>query len=279
MQPQDRKESLKERLYRIIFESDTPTGRRFDILLLYAILLSTLVVMLESVREVREAYGFYLTVIEWVFTIVFTVEYIVRLYSARKTWGYVFSFYGLIDLLSILPEYLSLLAISSQYLMVIRIFRLMRVFRVLKLARFMRESDVLLKSFQASRAKIAVFLFAVLNVAVIMGTIMYIVEGEKTGFTSIPRSIYWAVVTMTTVGYGDIRPDTAMGQFLALILMILGYGIIAVPTGLVGVEVAKNQLQSPQENVFGKDTICNNCGHTAHLKDARYCQNCGASLG
>lgn len=276
--PKDHKKSFKERLYIVIFESDTRLGKFFDVVLLWAILISTGLVMAESVSEIHDKYGTHLIRLEWVFTILFTIEYGIRVYSARKPLEYIFSFYGIVDLLSILPSYLSLLEFSTQYLMIIRIFRLMRVFRVLKLARFMKESDVLWKSFKASRAKIAVFLFAVINVAIIMGTIMYIVEGGENGFSSIPRSVYWAIVTMTTVGYGDIHAHTALGQFFSMSLMILGYGIIAVPTGLVGVEIAREQIAHSGVIPEFKDTVCNNCHHSNHLKSATFCHKCGAQL-
>jgi voltage-gated potassium channel len=280
MSKQDNSSSLKEDLYVIIFGTDTKAGKRFDIILLILIVLSTLAVMLESVSELRDVYGFWFTFSEYIFTAVFTIEYALRLWTARKPLGYALSFYGIVDLLSVLPTYIALVVTSSQYLMIIRIFRLMRVFRVLKISRFMNESDALWNSLKASRAKIGVFLFAVFNVAVIMGTIMYIVEGGENGFTSIPRSIYWAIVTMTTVGFGDIHPHTDLGQFFAIILMILGYGIIAVPTGIVGVEMfnttnsATTSSIEPQLNAVH----CNNCGRTGHFEDAKFCMQCGSQL-
>ena len=273
-------EEIKDELYTVIFGTDTKAGKRFDVILLILILLSTLAVMLESVAELRNLYGIWFTIAEYIFTILFSVEYILRLWTARKPLGYATSFYGIVDLLSILPTYLALVITSSQYLMIIRIFRLMRVFRVLKIARFMNEADTLWNSLKASRAKIGVFLFAVFNVAVIMGTIMYIVEGGENGYTSIPRSIYWAIVTMTTVGFGDIHPHTDLGQFFALILMILGYGIIAVPTGIVGVAMFNSPDQdkpsTPQPIVNA--THCNNCGRSGHLDGAKYCMQCGSEL-
>jgi voltage-gated potassium channel len=273
------KQSLRERLYIIIFGTETAAGRRFDIVLLWLIVLSTIIVMLESIEEVKLFAGSWLLWLEFLLTGLFTIEYILRLWTSRKPMGYAVSFYGIIDLLSILPTYLALFITSSQYLMVIRVFRLMRVFRVLKLARLMKEADTLWLSLKASRAKISVFLFAVFNVAVIMGTVMYIVEGGENGFTSIPRSIYWAIVTMTTVGFGDIHPHTALGQFFSLILMILGYGIIAVPTGIVGVEMIKDAKSGKNVSHYLLDERhCNNCGRTGHLEDANYCQTCGNKL-
>lgn len=279
MEAQKDNNSTKERIFELIFGTETTAGRNFDVILLWLIVLSTIVVMLESITGLRDAYGDWFMWAEYAFTFVFTIEYVLRLWTARKPIGYATSFYGIIDLLSILPTYLALVITSSQYLMVIRIFRLMRVFRVLKVARFMNEADSLWNSLKASRAKIGVFLFAVMNVAVIMGTIMYIVEGGEHGFTSIPRSIYWAVVTMTTVGFGDIHPTTDLGQFFSLILMIMGYGIIAVPTGIVGVEMVKSGTPNPPvraPNVVR--THCDNCGLSGHIEGSNYCRNCGAQL-
>lgn len=273
------KSTLRQRLFVIIFGTETPAGKRFDVVLLWAIVLSTLAVMLESVSEFKDAYGEWLRYAEYGFTILFTLEYALRLWTARKPWGYVFSFYGIIDLLSLLPTYLTLFLASTQYLMIIRIFRLMRVFRVLKLGRSMREADALWHSLKASRAKIGVFLFAVFNIAVIMGTVMYIVEGGENGYTSIPRSIYWAIVTMTTVGFGDIHPHTDLGQFLSVVLMILGYGIIAVPTGIVGVEMFRDsKTGKPTVPVTLSEEHCNNCGRTGHIEGAHYCMQCGSEL-
>jgi voltage-gated potassium channel len=264
------KQAIREKLYIIIFGTDTPAGKYFDITLLWAIVLSTVAVMLESVKEIQEEYGQLLLIAEYAFTILFTIEFIMRLWVS------------IVDILSILPTYLMLFAVSSQYLRVIRIFRLMRVFRVLKLGRSMREADVLWISLKASRAKIGVFLFAVLNVAAIMGTVMYIVEGGENGFTSIPRSIYWAIVTMTTVGFGDIHPHTDLGQLVSVVLMILGYGIIAVPTGIVGVDMIKSAGAAAGENPSGESIIldkhCDNCGKSGHLEDSIYCRNCGVHL-
>lgn len=272
--------NLRDRLYIIIFGTDTPAGKAFDVALLWAIVLSTLVVMLESVSEIHDEYGSILLYAEYIFTFLFTIEYILRLWTSRKPWGYVFSFYGIIDILSILPTYLMLFASSVPFLQVVRIFRLMRIFRVLKLGRSMREADALWISLKASRAKIGVFLFAVFNVAVIMGTVMYIVEGGENGFTSIPRSIYWAIVTMTTVGFGDIHPHTDLGQFFSVVLMILGYGIIAVPTGIVGVDMMKTNVggDNPSHERMLLTKHCDNCGESGHLEDSVYCRKCGVRL-
>jgi len=274
-------QSIRERLYIIIFESDTPAGKYFDIALLWAIVFSTIIVILESVKELRDVYAIWFDALEIFFTIIFTIEFVLRLWTARKPMGYATSFYGIVDLLSVLPTYIELIITSSHYLMIIRVFRLMRVFRVLKLGRSMKEADALWLSLKASKTKIGIFLFAVFNVAVIMGTIMYIVEGGENGFTSIPRSIYWAIVTMTTVGFGDIHPHTDLGQFVSVILMILGYGIIAVPTGIVGVEIFKDPALKPNKSpsaITLESTHCNNCGRTGHLPSSNYCMQCGASL-
>ncbi|NQV52739.1 MAG: ion transporter [Flavobacteriales bacterium] len=275
MQTQPDKKLLRNKLYVIIFGTNTPAGKYFDVILLWLIVLSTVVVMLESITAFREDYGPWFMWAEYAFTLVFSIEYGLRLWTARKPLGYALSFYGVIDLLSVLPTYLALVITSSQYLMIIRIFRLMRVFRVLKIARFMNEADALWNSLKASRAKIGVFLFAVLNVAVIMGTIMYIVEGGENGFTSIPRSVYWAIVTMTTVGFGDIHPNTDLGQFFSVILMILGYGIIAVPTGIVGVEMIRGNEGA---SINLSNTHCNNCGLTGHIEGSKFCRHCGSPL-
>lgn len=262
----------RAKMHEVIFEADTPAGKRFDIILLWAIVLSVLAVMLESVPDIREKWGFELIVIEWGFTILFTIEYIARLLSVKKPLKYVFSFFGIVDLLSILPTFLGIFVQGTGSLMVVRILRLLRVFRVLKLIGFLKEAKVLVNALQSSRRKIMVFLLSVVALVVIMGTIMYIIEDPEAGFTSIPRSIYWAIVTLTTVGYGDIAPETALGQFLASVIMILGYAIIAVPTGIVGSELAKPPL--PETNT----KACRNCSREGHTDDAEYCRFCGHEL-
>ena len=229
---------LRAKLYEIIFEADTTAGKWFDIVLLWAILLSVLVVFLESIAKLRVSYGNIFYYLEWFFTILFTVEYALRIFSTRRPLGYIFSFYGVIDVLAILPTYLSLVIVGSQYFLVIRILRLLRVFRILKLTHMMRQAAILKRALIASRGKIAVFLFAVLSLIVIIGAVMYVIEGPENGFTSIPFSMYWAIVTMTTVGYGDVSPQTTLGQIFASFVMIIGYAIIAVPTGIVSVEMA-----------------------------------------
>ena len=234
----EKERDFRNKLYEIIFEADTLGGKWFDIVLLWAILLSVLVVFLESISELRVSYGGIFYYLEWFFTILFSIEYALRIISAKKPFGYIFSFYGVIDVLAILPTYLSLVIAGSQYFLVIRILRLLRVFRILKLTHLIRQAAILRKALIASRGKIAVFLFAVLTLIVIIGAVMYVIEGPENGFTSIPFSMYWAIVTMTTVGYGDISPQTAIGQIFASFVMIMGYAIIAVPTGIVSVEIA-----------------------------------------
>ena len=231
-----RKHSLKRHIYEVIFKANTPAGKIFDIGLFIAIILSLIAVMLETVPGIREDYGDEMRLIEWVFTVLFTLEYVLRIYSVIRPRHYVTSFYGIIDLLSILPTYLGLLFAGSQALMVIRGIRLLRVFRVLKLSRYLFEAEMLGKALRASRRKITVFLLAIVTIVMIAGAVMYVVEGGQNGFDSIPKSIYWAIVTLTTVGYGDISPGTTLGQMIASFIMILGYGILAVPTGIVSVE-------------------------------------------
>lgn len=261
----------KEKLYELIFEADTRPGKLFDLSLFVFILLSVALVMLESVQSIRQNYHGILKISEWVITIIFSLEYILRILIVRRPWRYIFSFYGVIDFLSVIPTYLSLLILGSQSLIVIRMLRLLRIFRILKLTRYTHAGVSLARAIWASRAKISVFIFFVIILVVVLGTVMYLVEGEANGFTSIPRSIYWAIVTLTTVGYGDISPVTALGQFLASIIMILGYAIIAVPTGIVTAEIIK----TPQ----GENTqVCPNCLHDKHDDDAVFCKKCGAAI-
>jgi len=263
--------SLKQKLYRIIFDTDTKKGKLFDISLLIIILLSIFFVMLESVSSISEKYGSMLKIAEWIITIIFSAEYLLRILIVKKPSKYIFSFYGIIDLLSFLPSYIGLVIIGGHSLMIIRALRLLRVFRILKISRYTKESKKLMVSLRASRAKISVFLFAVMMIVIIIGTLMYLIEGEENGFTSIPRSIYWAIVTLTTVGYGDIAPQTTLGQFVASIVMILGYAIIAVPTGIVSAELTKIKHNISIHN-------CPNCLQESHDSDATYCKYCGANL-
>ena len=263
----------RARLHQIIFEADTPAGRAFDITLIVMIVLSVFLVSFESVGGLtRESYR-WLRGAEWVITVAFTLEYTLRLRAVRRPLAYATSFFGVVDLLSILPSYISLLVPGGQYLVVIRVLRLLRVFRVLKLARFVDESRVLVRAMRASVRKIAVFLLTVLTIVVVVGALMYVVEGRENGFTSIPRSMYWAVVTLTTVGYGDIAPQTTLGQAIASLVMILGYGIIAVPTGIVTAELA----HFPRTTQVSTQA-CPNCGVGGHEYDARFCRRCGSAL-
>lgn len=266
---------LRSHLHEIIFEADTPAGKRFDVLLLWAILASVLTVLLESVPELSARYAQAFFIAEWGFTAVFTAEYILRLVVVRKPLRYAFSFYGLVDLLSILPSFLGLMLPQSASLRIVRILRLLRVFRIFKLVGFIKEGAVLRKAFKAGQRKILVFLLAVLTLVTIMGTVMYILEDEAAGFTSIPRSIYWAIVTVTTVGYGDIAPVTVGGQVLASVIMILGYAIIAVPTGIIGAEWMRHGMNQP---VHTNTQSCPDCGKEGHADDAVHCKHCGAQL-
>jgi len=266
----------KHQLHEIIYEADTPAGKFFDIALIVAILVSILVVMLESVEAIDQKYHQILNISEWVITILFTIEYIVRIISIKKPKVYIFSFFGIIDLLSTIPKYLSLFIGGSHYLVAIRALRLLRIFRVLKLVRYLGASAKLTKALKASRAKIFVFIFAVVILCSILGTVMYLVEGNSnSGFTSIPRSIYWAIVTLTTVGYGDIHPITPLGQLIASMIMILGYGIIAIPTGIVSAEYVK----STEKNSIPTNTqVCSNCNAIKHIDNAKFCFKCGAEI-
>ena len=262
----------QEKLYEVIFLHHTPAGRAFDLILMMVIIASVLVVMLESVSGVRAQYASQLIAAEWVFTILFTIEYILRLVCVRSKLRYARSFFGIVDLLAVLPTYIGLFFASAHYLMIIRILRLLRIFRILKLARFLSEADVLISALKASRAKITVFLGSVVTLVVVMGTLLYIIEGEAHGYTSIPQSVYWAIVTITTVGYGDISPQTPLGRFVASILMIMGYGIIAVPTGIVSVELHEaTRRRTP-------GIVCPQCGEKGHVAEARYCRMCGGKL-
>ena len=263
----------RARLHEVIFESDTRAGRYFDLALIWLILLSVATVVLESVREVREQHGRLLYTLEWVFTLLFTVEYFLRLLSVRRPLRYATSFFGIVDLLAIIPTYLSVFLPGSQYLLVIRILRLLRVFRLLKLSEYVTEADTLRLALRASRRKISVFISAVVLLVVIIGALMYVIEGEAHGFTSIPVSIYWAIVTLTTVGYGDLSPKTSLGKMLASVVMVIGYGIIAVPTGIVSVELAQAVRE---KKVSGQS--CPSCSAEGHDPDAIYCKYCGATL-
>jgi voltage-gated potassium channel len=260
------------KLHEVIFEADTPSGKLFDILLIISIILSVIAVMIDSVRSIHSQHSSSLYAVEWFFTLLFTIEYLLRLFAVKRQLGYALSFYGIIDLLAILPTYLSIIIPGSQYLLVIRILRVLRIFRVLKLAQFLVELRTLTRALRNSVRKITVFLFAVLTLVVILGSLMYLIEGEANGFTSIPRSIYWAIVTLTTVGYGDISPQTNLGQVLAAIIMIVGYSIIAVPTGIVTVEMAR------ADNTKISTQVCPVCSAEGHDSDAVFCKYCGSNL-
>lgn len=257
------------RMTTVIFGTDTRGGQAFDVALILCIVLSVGVTALDSVSGVHARYGRILDVVEWGFTVLFTIEYIARLWAAPSTFRYAVSFFGVVDLIAVLPTYFSLVLPGTQVLIVVRALRLLRIFRVVKLFKYLRAADLLMQALRASRQKIAVFVFTVLISVMIFGTVMYVIEGGANGFTSIPRSVYWAIVTLTTVGYGDISPHTTLGQAMAAVIMILGYGIIAVPTGLVSVELAK---------ASGRKRTCWSCGREAQDDDAVYCKRCGTKL-
>ena len=265
--------TLRDKLRIIIFEADTKAGRGFDVTLIGMILLSVLTVMLDSVPQINAKYGQQLYYAEWFFTVLFTVEYAVRLWCIEHSWGYAKSFYGVVDLLSVLPTYLSLWFPGAQFFLAVRILRVLRVFRVLRMVRYVGEAELIAQALAASRRKIIVFVASVLALMVIFGALMYVVEGgTNPAFASIPHSIYWAVTTMTTVGYGDITPTTPLGQSLASFIMIMGYGIIAVPTGIVTLEL--NEANRRQANT----RTCSDCSAEGHSREASYCWRCGAPL-
>ena len=272
--------NLKNKLHTIIYEADTPMGKLFDVVLLILILVSVILVMLESVTSIDTHYHDFLYFGEWVITIFFTIEYILRIITVKKASNYIFSFYGIIDLLSTIPLYLSFILAGSNALLAVRALRLLRVFRILKITRYMGEANKLNKALRDSKPKIFVFLFAVLILSIIAGTIMYLVEGEQSGFVSIPISVYWCIVTLTTVGFGDIAPVTPLGQFIAAIIMIMGYGIIAVPTGIVSAEYASkktNTVDDP-EYIHVNTQSCQNCNENNHNDNAEFCHKCGSTL-
>ncbi|MEQ1862022.1 MAG: ion transporter [Chthoniobacteraceae bacterium] len=265
---------FRERLWRIIFLSDTPAGRAFDVALLWIIGASVLVVMLESVDSLRAEHGATFRILEWVFTIVFTIEYALRLWVVRRPARYARTFFGVVDLLAILPSYLELFLLGSHYLMMLRVLRLLRMFRVLKMAHHIGEAGVLLNALRASRTKISVFLFSVLALVSVEGTIMYLLEhGTNEGFSNIPQAIYWAVVTITTVGYGDVSPITVPGKMMASLIMLTGFAIIAVPTGVVAAEMGRELARNRSAR-----RRCGECGWEDHDPRARFCQQCGTEL-
>lgn len=284
------KHNWRTKLHEVIYEADTPSGKLFDIALLIAILTSIVVVMLDSVSHIANKYHDSLYIAEWIITIFFTIEYVLRIISVKKPFKYIFSFYGIIDFLSTIPKYLSLLIGGTQALLALRALRLLRVFRILKLARYLGASNQLSNAIKASRAKIAVFLYAVLIASIIFGTVMYMVEGEENGFTNIPKSVYWCIVTLTTVGFGDIAPATPLGQFIATLIMILGYGIIAVPTGIVSAEYTKasndeddkkklSNVPKGDLDIMSTNTqSCSSCLNENHIDGAKFCFKCGETL-
>lgn len=266
---------LQRELHTIIFEADTPAGRRFDIILLIFIVLSILLVNLESVPSINSKYGFTLYLFEWLLTLFFTVEYIMRLYCSYNRKAYALSFYGIIDLLAIIPTYLSLIVAGSHSLMIIRALRLLRVFRIFKMVGFLHQGTFIINALKASRNKIFLFMFFIFVMVNIVGSVMYLIEGgANSGFDSIPRSIYWAIVTMTTVGYGDISPVTNLGQFLAAVVMIMGYAVIAVPTGIVSSEMVRSSKKAEEVST----QVCMNCSREGHDSDAVYCKYCGSEI-
>ncbi|MGB5171097.1 ion transporter [Eudoraea sp.] len=268
------KKGWKFKIHEIIYGTHTPAGKLFDIILLVVIVYSIFIVMLESIPSMDTKYHTFFDISEWVVTILFTIEYILRLICIRKPKDYIFSFFGIVDLLSTIPKYLSFFIGGSQYITAFRALRLLRVFRILKLVRFVGESNNLLRALRASRTKIFIFVFFVLVISVILGTIMYLIEGPEHGFNSIPHSVYWTIVTLTTVGYGDISPETGFGQFIATLIMIIGYGIIAVPTGIVTVEIAKGNKNQKNDD----ELACPSCATEKHQENAKHCYNCGSPL-
>ena len=271
MKLKNKKSNWKHRLHEVIYEADTSAGKLFDVVLLITIITSIVLVMLESVEKIDLKYHDALYTGEWIISILFSIEYFLRIISIKKPTKYIFSFYGIIDLLSTLPKYVSLILIDSHNLAVLRALRLLRIFRILKITRYIGASNRLLLALRSSRAKISVFLLFVLILCIILGTIMYMIEGAENGFTSIPRSVYWAIVTLTTVGYGDIAPITALGQLIASAIMILGYAIIAIPTGIIG-------SQMMNTNIHTNTQSCPNCMRDSHQDEAIFCYHCGDKL-
>ncbi len=263
--------SWRRRLHEIIFEAETVGGKTFDVLLIWTIIISVVVVILESVKSIRADYGNLLLGAEWGLTIVFTIEYVLRLSSVRRPLRYATSFFGVIDFLAIVPTYISLFIPGVQYLLAIRILRLLRIFRILKLAEYVSEAEVITSALKASAKKISVFLLAVLALVTIIGSMMYVIEGEENGFNNIPTSIYWAIVTLTTVGYGDLSPQTSIGKAFASLVMIMGYGIIAVPTGIVTVELSRSVRAISTQ-------VCHECHTQDHDADAIFCKYCAGKL-
>jgi len=264
----------QSKLHEIIYEADTPAGKFFDIILLVVILSSIVLVMLESVKTIDARYHNFLNISEWVITFLFTIEYIARIISVKKPFKYIFSFYGIIDLLSTIPKYLSLIFVGTHHLVALRALRLLRIFRILKLVRYIGESNNFIIALKASRIRIFVFILFILILCIILGTIMYLIEDDSSGFTSIPESVYWAIVTLTTVGYGDIAPVTPFGQLIASLVMIMGYSIIVIPTGIITAEIVKDSIKNVQINTQS----CPNCSVSKHRDIAKFCYKCGHLL-
>ncbi len=267
------KKSWRSKIFKIIYHSDTLAGKWFDILLIVFIVGSVLTIILDSVAELNAQYGSWFKILEWFFTIIFTFEFIIRLISIRRPMRYVFSFFGIVDILSILPTYLSLFIGGAQHLLILRILRILRVFRILKLVRYTKEAQLLTQSLANSRHKIFVFFFFIITVLILFGSIMYLIEGPENGFNSIPDGIYWAVVTLTTVGYGDIAPHTVFGRIIASLIMLTGYSIIAVPTGIFAAEFNKES-----KRIRDKARVCTTCNLKGHTRNAIYCRRCGEEL-
>ena len=260
-------------LYDVIFKADTVAGKSFDIAVIVIIVLSVITVIINTVGSIEQKYGNILHIAEWVFTIIFTIEYILRLICCKRSVVYARSFFGIVDLLAVVPTYISVFLPSSHVLVVIRILRVLRIFRVLKLVKYIGESELLIDALRSSRRKITVFLFSVVTIVIIFGSVMYIVETPDNGFTNIPQSIYWAVVTLTTVGYGDMAPQTNIGKAIAMVIMVMGYGILAVPTGIVTAEITKSMGHNKVSS-----NVCEGCGYRWHDDDAHYCKHCGNTL-
>lgn len=267
------KSEWRSKVFKIIYHADTPAGKWFDILLIVFIVFSVLTIILDSVLELHLKYGELFYVLEWFFTIIFTFEYILRLISIKSPVRYMFSFFGIVDILSIIPTYLSLFFVGTQQLLVIRILRILRVFRILKLIQYTQQAQILTNAVKNSRHKIFVFFFFIATVLIIFGSMMYLIEGSENGFTSIPHGIYWAVVTLTTVGYGDIAPHTVLGRFVASFIMLTGYSIIAVPTGIFAAELNKETIKNRKLS-----RLCNTCNLRGHTKGAIFCRRCGEEL-
>ena len=274
-QPEDKKKDSNWRdvLYDVIFKADTVAGKSFDIAVIVIIALSVITVIISTVDIIEQKYGNALHIAEWMFTIIFTIEYILRLICCKRPVAYARSFFGIVDLFAIAPTYISVFLPSSHVLIVIRILRVLRIFRVLKLVKYIGESELLIDALRSSRRKITVFLFSVITIVIIFGSVMYIVETPKNGFTNIPQCIYWAVVTLTTVGYGDITPQTHIGKAIAMVIMVMGYGIIAVPTGIVTAEITRSMGHNKIST-----NVCEGCGYRWHDDDAHYCKHCGNTL-